>query len=151
MGPSLGFNNNTLVSLSEKGYYDTSNPGSCESSSEVETRVNDMSAHNLVVRDKTRLNEKSPLAYYDPTENMDRSIIESLKNSDLYVVPIDIQDDLRDEDNKHLFMKENLKKTTKSFKTREKYYYDPTVDSYINHVQTDSQMKSDLNRNETQP
>jgi len=56
----------------------------------VDTSIRDMGAHNMVLEDKVRVNEKSPLAYYDPTENMDNNIVQNIKNSDLYVVPIQV-------------------------------------------------------------
>ena len=75
---------------------------------------------------------------------MDNNLIENLKNTDLYVVPIEIQDDLRDGDKNHLYMKENLKKQTQSIRNREKYYYDPSVNPYFNYVDKDSHLQQPI-------
>ena len=111
-----------------------------------------MNAHNMNEPDRMRVNEKSSLAYYDPTENMDNNLMQNMKNNGLYVVPIQVEDDLRSaEDKDHVYLKQNLKKQTQSVRNREKYYYDPTVDSYMHYVDRDSHMQEVLSRNSPKP
>ena len=91
MGPTLTAVEKTKkANPDEKGYYDASNPGSCEPIPQTDNSIDEMNAHNLKPYEKMRVNEKNPLPYYDPSENMDRNVVENLRNSDLYVVPIQV-------------------------------------------------------------
>jgi hypothetical protein len=55
---------------------------------------------------KPRINEKTPEPYYDPTEFGIIPISYAAPPTNVYVVPVDVKDDLRDEELDHKAYKE---------------------------------------------